>query len=95
MREVAGRAVDEFLRHDTFVDDVLVRVDVREELVQRIDTLREAALECLELVRLDDARNRVERKQPLIVRTILVDAELHAISGHLLIDHIDMILQLS
>ena len=67
MREVAGRAVDEFLRHDTFVDDVLVRVNVREELVQCIDALREAALERLKFVRLDDAWNRIERKQPFII----------------------------
>ena len=77
------------------MDDVLVRVDVREELVQRIDALREAALERLELVRFDNARNRVERKKPFIIRTILVDAELHTVSGHLLIDHIDVILQFS
>ena len=52
-------------RDDARLQDLLAVVDVVEEAVQRRDPLAQPPLQLAPLVRRDDARDQVERDQPL------------------------------
>ena len=56
---------DQLPRHEPLVDDLAPVVDVVDELVERADALREAALDRRPLGRGDDARHEVERERPV------------------------------
>ena len=64
-------------RDDTGLDDVLVVVDVMDEAVQGGHTLDQALFHAAPLVRRDDARDQVERDEPLRTRAVFVLGAIH------------------
>ena len=72
--EVA-RPEDEVGRDDPGLEDLLAVVDVGEEEVEGVQPLHETALDHRPLVRRDDARDQVEREDPIGARVVPVDGE--------------------
>ena len=72
---VVPAAVDQVARHDAFGEDPALVVDVLEKQVDRRQPLRQAALERAPLGGGDDARQQVERKDPLGALLVAVDGE--------------------
>ena len=93
LREVAGRGVYVFLRHDAVMDDGLVGVDVLQIGVQGVDALLQALLQLVELVGFDDARHGIVREEPVMVFAVLVDAEAYAVAGQLAVDRLATVYQ--
>ena len=94
LRQVALAGVEEFLREHAVRYDVLVRVDVLQEQIERIHALHEAAVQLLKLRLRDDAGNRVERKKLLVEGMVLVNAEFHAVAREQAVDRVRMIGQI-
>ena len=67
-----GVADDQVRRHDARADDLLAVVHVVDEAVERRHALHQPLLHALPLVRGDDARDQVERNQPLGAGAVLV-----------------------
>ena len=65
----------EVRRHEAGLDDLLVVVDVVEEDVDRLHPLNAAALDKLPFGAVEDARNEVERDQPLGRAAVGIDGE--------------------
>ena len=61
---------DQVPRHEPLVDDLAPVVDVVDEVVQRPDALRQAALDRRPLGRGDDARHEVERERAVADRVV-------------------------
>ena len=66
-------------RHDAFLQDPPVVIDVLEEQVERRQALDETALDRFPLARRDDARQQVVGKDPLCALIVSVDREGHAL----------------
>jgi hypothetical protein len=66
---------DEVARHDAVLQDFLLVINVVDEKVESVDPLLQPTLDTLPLMRLDDARHDVERKDPLRSGAIAVDVE--------------------
>ena len=94
LRKIAAARKDKVLRHDAVPDDFLFAVNIFQKQVQCIDALNKALVQCLKLLRCNDTRQRVERKQPLLKRTVFVQAELDPISCQLVVDGLLMLYQL-
>ena len=70
------RQHDQAARHDPVVEDLLVVVDVVDEEVERLDALPQPRLDQPPLAGRDQARDQVERKDPLSpLRRVGVDGE--------------------
>ena len=65
---------DQLPRHEPVVDDLAPVVDVVDELVERADALRQAALDRRPLGRRDDPRHEVERERAVADRPVGVRA---------------------
>ena len=91
LRKVSRGRVHVFFRHDAVLDGLLVGVDVAQVGVQRVDALFQSGFHSVEFVRFDDARNRIVRKQPVMVLAVLVDAEPYAITAQLSVDRLPTI----
>ena len=68
-------ALDELARNDAGPQDFLRAIDVGQKGVQRLDPLDQAFLEAHPFRALDDARNDIERDQPLGRVRLAVDVE--------------------
>ena len=55
-------AIDQFAGHDMIVQDLRVRIDVTQKKIERGDALREPALDTVPLLRCDQARHQIVRK---------------------------------
>ena len=86
LRIVAGGRVHEFLGYDAVMDDALLRIDVLQVGVERVDTLLETSLQLVELIRFDDARNRIVGEQTILVDAVLMHAEAHAVAAQFAVD---------
>ncbi len=62
-------------RDDAGLEDFLVVIDVVQEQVERPDPLAQAGLQRLPFGRRDDARDDVERDQPLLAGFLAIDGE--------------------
>ena len=93
LREVAGRGVYVFLRHDAVMDDGLVGVDVLQIGVQGVDALLQALLQFVVFVGFDNARHGIVREEPVMVFAVLVDAEAYAVAGQLAVDRLATVYQ--
>ena len=75
---VALRSLDERARHPALVEDPLIAVHVGEEQVERVDALLEPAAHRRPLRSGDDARDQIEREDPLGRGSPAVHRERHA-----------------
>ena len=73
------RAEHELGRHLPVAQDALAVVDVGEEGVERVHALDHAALDVIPLLARDDARDEVEREDPLEPLLLAVDREADAL----------------
>ena len=72
---VVPAAVHQLARHDALGEDASLVVDVLEKEVDRDQPLRQAALQRVPLARRDDARQQIEREDPLGALLVAVDRE--------------------
>ena len=69
------RAVNEMARHDAFLQDPAVLVDVLQEHVQRGEPLNQSSLDRLPFARRDDARQQIVGKDALGALVVAIDGE--------------------
>ena len=72
---VVRAAVDQVARHDPFGEDAAVVVDVLQEEIERVDALRQTALEVLPLRAGQHARQQIVREDPLRALVVAVHRE--------------------
>ena len=75
LRPEGGVEKDEFRRHQPGLDDLLVVIDVVEEDVDRLHPLNAAPLDQVPFGAVEDARDQVERDQPLGRAAFGIDGE--------------------
>ncbi len=85
-RQKAFGGVDEFLRNDAVLQNLLFPVDVPQEAVQGIHPLPQALFEIGKFLVANDPGDGVKGEQLLLEFAVFVDAEFHAVAGQQLID---------
>lgn len=86
LREIAFGGEDEIGWHDAVANDCSLGIDILEESVERIDSLRETLREDGPVGSRYDTRDGVEREDLLFESAIFVDAETDAAPFHPFID---------
>jgi hypothetical protein len=75
LRHVGGRRSDDETRDHVVLKDLLVVIDIVDEFVQRVDALAQPALDEIEVVGGQDARDHVEGEDALGPRLVTADGE--------------------